>query len=39
MTPFEVLYRCLCPTTLNWIEAREKVIIGPDLVEEAEATV
>jgi hypothetical protein len=28
-----------CCTLLNWIESGEKVIFGPDLVEEAEATV
>jgi hypothetical protein len=39
MTPFEVLYRRWCCTPLNWIEPGEKVIFGPDLVEEAEATV
>jgi hypothetical protein len=39
MAPFEVLYGRRCCTPLNWIEHREKVIFGPDLVEEAEATV
>jgi hypothetical protein len=39
MAPFEVLYECQCHTLLNWIEPGEKVIFGPDLVEEAEATV
>jgi hypothetical protein len=39
MAPFEVLYRCRCRTPLNWIEPGEKVIFGPDLVEEAEAIV
>jgi hypothetical protein len=39
MTPFKVLYGCRCRTPLNWIEPGEKVIFGPDLVEEAEATV
>jgi hypothetical protein len=39
MAPFEVLYRCRCRTPLNWIELGEKVIFGPDLVDEAEATV
>jgi hypothetical protein len=34
-----VLYRCRCRTPLNWIEPGEKVIFGPDLVKEAEATV
>jgi hypothetical protein len=39
MAPFKVLYGHRCHTPLNWIEPREKVIFGPDLVEEAEATV
>jgi hypothetical protein len=39
MAPFEVLYGRPCHTRLNWIEPGEKVIFGPDLVEEAEATV
>jgi hypothetical protein len=39
MALFKVLYRCRYRTPLNWIEPGEKVIFGPDLVEEAEATV
>jgi hypothetical protein len=39
MAPFEVLCGHQCSTPLNWIEPGEKVIFGPDLVEEAEATV
>jgi hypothetical protein len=39
MAPFEVLYGRRCRTPFNWIELREKAIFGPDLVEEAEATV
>jgi hypothetical protein len=39
MAPSEVLYRRRCRTWLNWIEPGEKVIFGPDLVDEAEATV
>jgi hypothetical protein len=39
MAPFEVLYGRRCCTLLNWIELGEKVIFGPDLVEEADATV
>jgi hypothetical protein len=39
MAPFKVLYGHRCRTPLNWIEPREKVIFGPDLVEEAEATI
>jgi hypothetical protein len=39
MAPFEVLYERRCRTPLNWIELGEKVIFGPDIVKEAEATV
>jgi hypothetical protein len=39
MAPFEVLYGLQCRSPLNWIEPGEKVIFGPDLVDEAEATV
>jgi hypothetical protein len=39
MAPFEVLYGRRCCTPLNWIEPGEKVIFGPDLVEEAESIV
>jgi hypothetical protein len=38
MAPFKVLYECRCCMPLNWIEPGEKVIFGPDLVEEAEVT-
>jgi hypothetical protein len=39
MTPFEVLYGRRCRTPLNWIEPGEKVIVGPDIVDEAKAMV
>jgi hypothetical protein len=39
MAPFEVLYGRRCCTPLNWIEPREKVIFGSDIIEEAEVTV
>jgi hypothetical protein len=39
MTLFEVLYGCRCCTPLNWIELGKKVIFGPHLIDEAEATV
>jgi hypothetical protein len=39
MTPFKVLYGRRCHTPLNLIELGEKVIFGPDLVEEAEASI
>jgi hypothetical protein len=39
MAPFEVLYGRRCRTPLNWIEPGEKVIFGPDIVDEAVAMV
>jgi hypothetical protein len=39
MAPFEVLCGHRCRTPLNWIEPGEKAIFGPDLFDEAEATV
>jgi hypothetical protein len=39
MAPFEVLYGRRCRTPLNWTEPGEKAIFGPNLVEEAKATV
>jgi hypothetical protein len=39
MAPFKVLYGHRCHNPLNWIEPGEKVIFGPDLVEEADATI
>jgi hypothetical protein len=39
MAPFKVLYGRRCHTPLNWIEPGEKTIFGPDLIEEAEATI
>jgi hypothetical protein len=39
MTSFEVLYVRRCRTPLNWIEPGEKVIFGPDIIDEAEETV
>jgi hypothetical protein len=39
MAPFEVLYGRRCHTPLNWIEPGEKMIFGPDIIEEAETIV
>jgi hypothetical protein len=39
MALFEVLYRRRCQTPLNWIEPREKVIFGPDIIDDVEVTV
>jgi hypothetical protein len=39
MTSFEVLYGRRCHTPVNWIEPREKMIFGTDLIEEVGAIV
>jgi hypothetical protein len=39
MAPFKVLYGRRCRTPLNWIEPREKAILGPDLVKKAKVIV
>jgi hypothetical protein len=39
MALFAALYGWQCRTPLNWIELREKAVFGPDIVDEAEATV
>jgi hypothetical protein len=37
--PFEALYGRRCRTSLNWSQAREREIFGPNLVLEAEEKV
>jgi hypothetical protein len=39
MAPFEALYGRRCRTPLNWSQAGEREIFGPDLVLEAEKKV
>ena len=39
MAPFEALYGRRCRTPLNWSEAGERNIFGPDMVSEAEEQV
>jgi hypothetical protein len=39
MAPFEALYWRRCRTPLNWSQAGEREIFGPDLVLEAEEKV
>jgi hypothetical protein len=39
MAPFEVLYGQRCCILLNWIEHGEKMIFGPNIIEEAEMIV
>jgi hypothetical protein len=36
---FKALNGRQCRTLLNWIEPGEKAIFGPDIIDEAEATV
>jgi hypothetical protein len=39
MAPFDALYRRRCRTPLNWPEAGERALFGPDLVKDAEEKV
>jgi hypothetical protein len=39
MAPFDALYRRRCRTPLNWSEARERTLFGPDLVKDVEEKV
>ena len=39
IAPFEALYGRRCRTPLNWSEAGERSIFGPDMVDEAEEQV
>jgi hypothetical protein len=39
MEPFEALFGRRCRTPLNWSQAGEREIFGPDLVLEAERKV
>jgi hypothetical protein len=39
MAPFDALYGRRCRTLLNWLEARERTLFGPDLVKDAEERV
>jgi hypothetical protein len=39
MAPFKALSGRHCRTPLNWIDPGEKAIFGPDLIDEADATV
>jgi hypothetical protein len=39
MALFDVLSVHRCRTPLNWIESGEKVIFGPEIINEAEAMV
>jgi hypothetical protein len=39
MAPFDALYERRCRTPLNWSEAGERTLFGPDLVKDAEEKV
>jgi hypothetical protein len=39
MSPFEALYGWSCRAPMSWSESGERVIIGPDIVTEAEEKV
>jgi hypothetical protein len=38
MATFEVFYGCRYRTPLKWIKLGEKMIFGPDLIEEAKVS-
>jgi transposase InsO family protein len=39
MAPFKMLYGRRCRTSLFWSEAREQMVFGPDILQEAEKQV
>ena len=39
MAPFEALYGRRCRTPLSWSQIGERLVFGPDLVEEVEEKV
>ena len=39
MTPFEALYGRKCISPLCWIEKRENIEIGPDIVEQSSVVI
>jgi hypothetical protein len=39
MAPFDALYGRRCRTPLNWLEARERTLFGPDLIKDTEEKV
>nr|CAD1832666.1 unnamed protein product [Ananas comosus var. bracteatus] len=39
MTPFEALYGRKCRSPLHWSEVGERLVLGPDVLQEAEAKV
>jgi hypothetical protein len=39
MAPFDALYGRRCRTLLNWSEAEERTLFGPDLVKDVEEKV
>jgi hypothetical protein len=39
MAPFDALYERRCRTLLNWLEAGERTLFGPDLFKDAEEKV
>ena len=39
MAPFEALYGRRCRTPVNWSEAGERSVFGPEIVSEAEEQV
>ena len=36
MTPFEFLYRRPCQTPLSWYRLEDRVLVGPEVIQEME---
>jgi hypothetical protein len=39
MTPFEVLYERKCTTPISWDNLVEKIMVGPEILQEMERMV
>ena len=39
MTPFEILYGCNCNTPISWSISVDRLMLGPDLLQDMELTV
>ena len=39
MTPFEALYGRKCTSPLHWDEVGERILLGPDFVQQAVDTI
>ena len=39
MSPFEILYGCKCNTPISWSSPVDRLMLGPNLLEDMELTV